>query len=59
MLKAGLWNKSEYPTEHWLIEQENLYKTAAFWADVLVAEGVLEAEPIGNGHYRYRAIPPN
>lgn len=58
MHKAGLWDESGYVgSEHWFLPEG--YLVVPFILDSFVAEGMCEAEPIGNGDYRYRRARVN
>jgi hypothetical protein len=55
---AGLWDDNGYTgAENWCFEEGNLI--AVFWADALVAQGLFEAEPTGDGQFKYWRAPGN
>jgi hypothetical protein len=53
MRLAGLWSETKVKIGHWLAEDGDTIKTAVFWADVLVAQGLLMAQPEGPIRVRY------
>jgi len=56
MLEAELWTEADICCDHWFTEDGQCYATA-FWADTLVAEGLVFREwSEEEGDYRYRAI---
>jgi hypothetical protein len=55
MHKSGLWEEGDLVhSDHWF--RGNCYSTTAFWVDVLVGLGMVIAEPVANGDFRYRAV---
>jgi hypothetical protein len=55
MRLAGLWTATNVKSDHWLAEDGHTILSAAFWTDVLVAEGLLIAQPEGST-IRYWAV---
>src|SRR5215831_9364988 len=41
MRVAGLWTATKVKSDHWLAEDGDTIVSAAFWTDVLVAQGLL------------------
>ena len=59
MCLAGLWSATRVRIDHWLAEDEDTIQPAVFWSDVLVAEGLLIAQPVGPTQIWYRAVEVN
>jgi len=55
MRVAGLWTATKVKFDHWLAEDGDTIVSAAFWTDLLVAEGLLIAQPEGST-IRYWAV---
>jgi hypothetical protein len=47
MYRAGLWSATEVRIDHWLAEDGDTIQAVQFWIDVLIAEGLLIAQPVG------------
>jgi len=56
MRLSGLWSAMEARCDHWLAEDGDTIRSAVFWADVLVALGLLAAQPNGPTGIRYQAV---
>ncbi len=52
MHASGLWEGRGVHVSHWF--QGDLFSSAPFWADVLVAQGLVEARRAANGELQYR-----
>ncbi len=58
MRLAGLWSNTSVSYQHWLADDGDTIEPCSFWADVLVAEGLVAARPGGPASVRYWAIEP-
>ena len=57
MIQAGLWTELDVYYDHWFVS-ESLLRLAAFWCDVLIAEGLATRRWCEDeGDYRYSCTP--
>jgi len=57
MIQAGLWTELDVCCDHWFLS-ESVLSPAAFWCDVLIAQGLVTRRWIEDeGKYRYFFIP--
>ncbi len=59
MRLAGLWSETQVKSDHWLAEDGDTIQPVVFLSDVLVAQGLLMAQPEGPIRVRYWPLEGN